>query len=163
VTENNNLTLGTSAVAETVALQYGAVVTTPSTMTLGSNGTGMRATLAAAGQQIFQINAPIGDWTGGKANATGTSDTSLVAALGSGVKFCMTDWMATNDSATDTSFRFRDGTTDMTERLMVPNKGANQKSLLTPHCTTANTALQFQADTGVTTLRVTVRGYKTKE
>jgi hypothetical protein len=115
----------------------------------------------------MQLNAPIGDWTGGKANATGTSDTSLVAALGSGVKFCMTDWFATNDSATDSSFRFRDDVggspADLTERIMVPNKGANQKSLTTPICSSANKALGFQADTGVTTMRVTVRGYKTKE
>jgi hypothetical protein len=163
VTENGALTLGTAAVAQTVALNYGGVVTTPSTMTLGTNGTGMRATYAAAGQQIVQVNAPIGDWTGGKANATGTSNTSLVAALGSGVKFCMTDYWATNDSATDTSFRFLDGSTDLTERIMVPNKGANQKPIITPICGTANTAFQFAADTGVTTLRVTVRGYKTKE
>jgi hypothetical protein len=162
-TENSNLTLGTAAVAETIALSYGAVVLTPSTMTLGTNGTGMRRTTAAAGQTIVQTNAPIGDWTGGKANATGTADTSLVAALGSGVKFCLTDWMATNDSATDSSFRFRDGSTDLTERIMVPTKGGNQKALVTPICGTANTAFQFAADTGVTTMRVTVRGYKTKE
>src|SRR5262245_15856163 len=152
-TENSALTLGTAAVAETIALSYGAVVLTPSTMTLGTNGTGMRRTTAAAGQTIVQQNAPIGDWTGGKANATGTADTSLVAALGSGVKFCMTDWMATNDSATDSSFRFRDGSTDLTERIMVPTKGGNQKALVTPICGTANTAFQFAADTGVTTMR----------
>jgi len=167
VTENGNLTLGSAAVAETVALQYGAVVLTPSTMTLGSNATGMRATVAAAGQQIMQLNAPIGDWTGGNANATGTGDTSLVAALGAGIKFCVTDWMATNDSATDSSFRFRDdvgGTpANLTERIMVPTKGANQKSLTTPICSSANKAFGFQADVGVTTMRISVRGYKTKE
>jgi len=164
VTESGNLTLGTAAVAETIALGYGAVVLTPSTMTLGTNGTGMRRTVAAAGQTITQANAPIGDWTGGKATSTATTDTTLVSALGSGVKFCMTDWMATNDSATDSSFRFRDaGTTDLTERIMVPTKGGNQKALMTPICSSANATLGFAADTAVTTMRVTVRGYKTKE
>jgi hypothetical protein len=163
VTENGNLTLGTAAVAETVALQYGQVVTTPSAMTLGTNGTGMRATMGGAGQQIMQLHSPIQDWTTGKANATGTANTSLVAALGSGVRFCMTDWAITNDSAVDSSLRFLDGSTDLTERIMVPNKGGNNKALITPICGTANTAFQFAADTGVTTLRVTVRGYKTKE
>src|SRR5262245_29131552 len=152
-TENSNLTLGTAAVAETIALSYGAVVLTPSTMTLGSNGTGMRRTTAAAGQTIVQTKAPIGGWTGGEANGAGTADASVVAALGSGVKFCMTDWFATNDSATDSSFRFRDGSTDLTERIMVPTKGGNQKALVTPICGTANTAFQFAADTGVTTMR----------
>jgi hypothetical protein len=110
------------------------------------------------------MNAPKGDWVVGKANSTATTDTTLVSAPGSGVSFCMTDWAATNDSATDTSFRFRTGgSTDLTERFMVPNKGANQGRLVTPICSTANATFGFAADTGVTTLRVTVSGYKTKE
>jgi hypothetical protein len=167
VTENGNLTLGSAAVAQTVALNYGAVVLTPSTMTLGSNGTGMRATYAAAGQQIMQVNAPKGDWTKGKATATGTADTSLVAALGAGVSFCVTDWAVSNSSATDTTFRFRDdvgGTpADLTEALSAPNKGGNQGRFTTPICGSTNKAFGFKADTGVTTLAVTVSGYKTKE
>lgn len=167
VTENGNLTLGTSAVAETVALGYGAVVLTPSTMTLGTNGNGMRRTVAAAGQTIVQLNSPIGDWKKGKATATGTSDTSLVSALGSGIKFCMTDWAVSNSSATDTTIRFRDDVggspADLTEAISVPNKGGNQGRLATPICSSANKAFGFKADTGVTTVAVTVSGYATKE
>lgn len=163
VTENGNLTLGTAAVAETVALGYGQVVTTPSTMTLGTNGTGMRATFAAAGQRIVQMHSPRGDWRVGKATATGTTDTTLVAAAGSGVRFCMTHWAASNTSATDTTFRFRESSTDLTEALSLPNKGGNQSPPGLPLCGTANTAFQFKLDTGVTTGAVTVWGYLTKE
>ena len=46
---------------------------------------------------------------------------------------------------------------------MVPTKGGNNKALQTPICATANATFGFAADTGVTTLRVTVSGYKTKE
>lgn len=162
--DNNSLELGATTVAQTNSLNYGSVIRNPSTMTLGNNATGMRATYGRAGQQIVQMNAPVGDTITGFASMTTTANTEVVAAQLSGIRYCMTDYMIGNLSATDTYVVFRSGQTDITGYIPVPgNTGGNNKSLVTPICTASASALNIKAHIAVATVTVTVNGYKSKD
>lgn len=95
----------------------------------------------------------------GDANATGTSNTSVIAAQGSGVRTYLTDIIVTNASATDSEVIVKDGTT---ERLRIPapaNSGAIPVGIKSPLRGTANTAWQFASADSVTTMYVFMSGY----
>lgn len=94
----------------------------------------------------------------GTASATGTSDTSVIAAQGAGVRIYVTSIFIANLSATDTYVNIKDNTTT---KLVIPapkNSGA-VISLPVPLRLTANAPLQFASGASVTTMHVSAVGY----
>jgi hypothetical protein len=99
----------------------------------------------------------------GCATSTGTSDTSLIAAQGSGVKFYMVGYMISNigGSAVNSGITFKDGPGGST--IWVSPAAANTGSAFVPPLPlsgTANTALYFAASTASTTITVCAVGFK---
>ena len=94
----------------------------------------------------------------GTASATGTADTSIIAAQGAGVTINVTSIVIHNDSTTNTFVNIKDGTTT---RLVIPApaKGGAAHTLPFPLRLTANTALQFASGNGVTTMYVSAVGF----
>jgi len=131
------------------------------TANAGSGGP-VFATDEGSGSVHFPISVPYArasEGVNGTASATGTSDTSVIAAAGSGIQLCITSLMVYNASATDTYVNIKDGTTT---KLVIPapQKGGAVITLAMPLVLTANTALQFASGTGVTTMYVSAVGYK---
>jgi hypothetical protein len=120
------------------------------------------ATDEGSGSVHFPIAVPYArasEGLNGSGNATGTSDTAIIAAQGSGVQICVTSLMIYNASTTDTFVNIKDGSTT---KLVVPApaKGGAIITLPMPLVLTANTALNFASGTGVTTMYVSAVGFK---
>ena len=99
------------------------------------------------------------NFVSGTANAADTSDTAVLAAAGAGVRNYVTSIVVHNSSATDAYVTVKDGSTG---KLVVPapaNSGATH-TLPVPLRGTANTAVNFAASTAVTTMYVSMVGYK---
>lgn len=95
----------------------------------------------------------------GVASATGTGDTSVIAAQGAGVRIYVTEVCVANSSATDSVVEVKDGTT-VVWRLPCPQKGGAVQKFDPPLRLTANTALNMAALTGGTTIYFNANGYK---
>ena len=96
----------------------------------------------------------------GRGTATDTSNTALIAAQGTGVRIYVTTLIVSNSSATNTEVDIKDGTTI---KLTIPapaTGGAVVDLSETPLKLTANTALNFAAVAGVTTIKVSAVGYR---
>jgi hypothetical protein len=120
------------------------------------------ATDEGSGSIHFPIAVPYArasEGLNGSGNATGTSDTAIIAAQGSGVQICVTSLMIYNASATDTYVNIKDGSTT---KLVIPapQKGGAIITLPMPLVLTANTALNFASGTSVTTMYVSAVGFK---
>lgn len=94
----------------------------------------------------------------GTGNKTDTSDLTLKAAAGAGVRNFLTDIVIVNTSATDTTVIVKDGSTEIA-RYPAPKNGGAIHSLVRPLKTTANTALNVAASAAVSTLYVTGTGF----
>lgn len=97
----------------------------------------------------------------GKASASDTSNTSVIAAQGSNVKTYLTDVVITNDSTTATEVTIKDGSTGKVT-YPAPANGGAVHSLNSPIVGTANTAWQFAAADSVgsgNTITVTLVGF----
>lgn len=94
----------------------------------------------------------------GTASATGTSDTAVIAAQGAGITINVTTITVYNDSTTNTFVNIKDGATT---RLVIPApaKGGAMVTLPSPLRITANTALNFASNAGVTTMYVSAVGF----
>lgn len=94
----------------------------------------------------------------GTASATGTADTSIIAAQGAGITVNVTTITVYNDSTTNTFVNIKDGTTT---RLVIPApaKGGAMVTLPSPLRITANTAFQFASGSAVTTMYVSAVGF----
>lgn len=97
----------------------------------------------------------------GTASATGTGDTSVIAAQAAGVRTYVTSVIISNSSATDTEVVLKDGTTARAT-YPAPNKSGAVHTLPTPLRGTAATAWQFASLAAVTTMKVTLVGYISK-
>jgi hypothetical protein len=96
----------------------------------------------------------------GRASATDTTTTELIATQGAAVKIHLTDVSISNSSAaTFAEVHIKDGSTTIWT-FPVPGSGGVTHRFATPLVLTANTALNFAASSGVTTITVSAAGYK---
>ncbi len=96
----------------------------------------------------------------GRNTATDTADKEVIAAQGAGVRIYVTTLVISNSSATDSEVDIKDGTT---VKMTIPapaHGGAVMDMGEAPLKLSANTALNFAATTGVTTMKVSALGYK---
>jgi hypothetical protein len=98
------------------------------------------------------------DFKTGAANATDTTRTAVIAAAGAGAKIYLTGYIASNTSATAEDILVEDGTTTKV-RFDIPPTSTVSHTFATPLRGTANTAWNFSAVTGATTIYVTYHGY----
>ena len=97
---------------------------------------------------------------GSTSDITGTSNTSVIAAQGAGVRIYVTHLMATNgDTTTATFVNFKDGTTTLYSGYAVEDGGGFSVTLPVPLRLTANTALNCAAETTGATVRCSASGY----
>jgi hypothetical protein len=116
------------------------------------------------GALITRPYANLEDRVNSTASITDGSSTSVVAAQGSGVRFCATTLVVSNSSATNVTVDIRDGTAGSV-LMPVPaaaNMGGAVVPLPVPLCTSANTALAADPSAAATTVAVTAVGFKTK-
>jgi hypothetical protein len=116
------------------------------------------------GVQIVRPYANLEDRLNAVDTDTNASSTSLIAAQGAGIRFCITTVIVSNSSATNVTVSIQDGVGG-TELLNMPasaNMGGSVIPLPVPICTTANTALAVQPSASATTIKTTVVGFKTK-
>jgi hypothetical protein len=111
------------------------------------------------GKLVVSPHAVKEDFVQGTASATDTSDTSVIAAQGAGVRIYVTTLVIANTSATDTDVAIKDGTTEIM-RVPAPANGGATLNLAVPLALTANAALQFASSDSVSTMYVTAVGYK---
>lgn len=115
------------------------------------------------GVLIMRPYANLEDRVSGVAAVTDGSSTSLVAAQGSGIRFCATTLVVSNSSATNVTVDIRDGTAGSVI-MTVPaaaNMGGAVINLPVPICTTANTAMAADPSASATTVTTTAIGFKT--
>lgn len=124
-----------------------------------ANDDRVNALLDKIGRQVVAHALPE-NLLDGIGNATNTSDTEVIAAQGAGVRIYVTALIILNTSATDTHVIIKDGST---EKMRVPAPADNAGAIVplpTPLQLTANTALNFAAASGVSTMYVAALGYK---
>lgn len=106
-----------------------------------------------------------GDSVSGVASATGTSDTSVVAAQGASTYFYVTGFTIANTGSTTTLITFKDGSggSALWYTIAPTTGGSNFSQGGKPiFRTSANTALYFACASASTTVYVSVTGYKSK-
>lgn len=132
-----------------------------SSQTLVSDGdrTNLHAGLDGA---LFTRGYSLGDIIRGRATATDTTATTVIAAQGSGVKAYLTSITAQNSSSTNTTLDVISGSTTIWSIPVPANAGAALSFPVPLPPNAANEALKFQASTGVTTLTVCFAGFKSQ-
>lgn len=95
----------------------------------------------------------------GTASATGTSNTAIISAQGSGVRIYVTSIVISNSSNTDTEVEIKSATTTLMT-YPAPAKSGAVHALPTPLQLTANQALNFASLAAVTTMKVSAVGYR---
>jgi hypothetical protein len=115
------------------------------------------------GVMIVRPNANLEDRVSGVAAVTDGSSTSVVAAQGSGVRFCATTVIISNSSATNVTVDIRDGTAGSVIATIpaAANMGGAAIPLSTPLCGTANTAMAADPSASASTVTTTLIGFKT--
>jgi hypothetical protein len=101
----------------------------------------------------------VGNLVSGTASSTGTGDTEVIAAQGAGVKIYVTHIIVHNASSTDTFVTLKNGSTALYV-IPAPAKGGASITLPFPLATSANAALNFASNSGVTTMYVSASGFK---
>lgn len=116
------------------------------------------------GVQIIRQHANLEDRMSGVAAVTDGSSTSLVAAQGSGVRFCATTLIVSNSSATNVTVDIRDGTAGSVIATIpaAANMGGAVIPLAVPLCTTANTAMAADPSASASTVTTTAIGFRTE-
>lgn len=119
------------------------------------------------GVSLVRLNAPLADRTGGMASATGTTATSVVAALGAGVAFYLTGLVISNTSATAVEVEIVDdvgaANTTIWGPFQVPaSTGGVVFTFTTPLPFGKNKAAGFKSLTAATTIKVSFNGFKSK-
>lgn len=96
----------------------------------------------------------------GSASATGTADTSVIAAAGVGVKNYITSIHVANTGTSTSLITLKDGSGGSTLLTTVaPALGGSNITLPIPIATSANTALFFACGSSSTTIYITAVGY----
>lgn len=115
------------------------------------------------GVQITRPYSNLEDRVSGTAGITDGSSTSIVAAQGAGIRFCATNIIVSNSSATDVTVDIRDGTAGtILMTIPAPQVGGAVVPLAVPICTTANTIFAADPSGAASTVSVTAVGFKTK-
>jgi hypothetical protein len=112
-----------------------------------------------AGKLITLPYANPENFLSGTASATGTSDIAVLAAAGAGVRNYVTSIVVHNASSTDAYVTIKDGATAKLV-LPAPAKSGATHTLPVALRGTANTAMNFAASAAVTTMHVSMVGYK---
>lgn len=123
----------------------------------------VKATAESTGVQIIRPHALLADRVSGVVGITDGASTSVVAAQGSGVRFCATMLVVSNSSATNVTVDIRDGTAG-TVLMTIPaaaNMGGGVVPLTMPLCTTANTVFAADPSAAASTVTITAVGFKT--
>lgn len=111
--------------------------------------------------RVLVTPAPADTFVSGNASATNTTDTSVVAAAGVGLKNYITNISVANTGSSTTLITLKDGSGGSTLWYTIaPAGGGSNIALDVPIATTANTALYFAAGTASTTVYVSAIGYK---
>ena len=112
---------------------------------------------------IVRPHANLEDRVNAVVGVTDGSSTQLVAAQGSGIRFCATTLIVSNSSATNVTVDIRDGTAGSVIATIpaAANMGGGVVPLAVPLCTTANTAMAMDPSAAATTVTVTAVGFKT--
>lgn len=116
------------------------------------------------GVPILRLHSNLEDIVRGVVGVTDGSSTSLVAAQGSGVKYCATAFTVSNSSATNVTVDIRDGTAGSVIWTFPAAKdmGGDNLPLSQPLCTSANTAMAQDPSAAASTVTVSTIGFKTK-
>lgn len=127
----------------------------------GSNGDYTQITVDQTGKVVTSPYAPEGARASGTATVTGTSDTSVVAASGSGsLKLYITSAQIVNTGSTTSLITFKNGSGGSTLAYSIAPTGGGSNILFpVPLVTSANTALYFAAASSSTTIYVSAQGY----
>ena len=129
------------------------------TITLVADGDRTKLYAGRDGIQYVTIDGPKENLVNNSASATGTSNTSVIASQGAGIKTYLTDIIVTNASATDTEVIIKDGTTEKLRISAPANGGAVSVGLRSPIAGSAATAWQFASVDAVTTMYVFMSGF----
>ena len=95
----------------------------------------------------------------GIASATGTDDTAVITAAGASVRNYVTSIVVHNTSATDAYVTIKDG---VTAKLVIPApaKSGATHTLPVPLRGSVNTPVNFASSAAITTMHVSIVGYK---
>ena len=177
-TVTNVATIGTSVTPGTSAAHLGkaedAAHTSGDTgvMALGVRNDAMATLTSTDGDyspiavsstgRLFVTPAPSASMVRGTASVAGTSDTSLVAASGSGsLKTYITNLSFANTGSSNTLITLKDGSGGSTLWYTIAPAGSGSNiQLEIPIVTSANTALYFACGTSSTTVYASATGYK---
>ncbi len=133
-----------------------------SNVTAVANDDRVDAQFDVIGRQVVAPYTLYDNVVRGCGNATGTSDTAVIAAAGSGVRNYITSISVINTSSTSTYVTMKDGSTALYEIAAPASSSAIGGAIVTlpvPLRTTANTAFNFASAAGVTTMRVCAAGF----
>ncbi|QOJ33894.1 MAG: hypothetical protein HRU82_02545 [Nitrospira sp.] len=122
-----------------------------------------KAAAESTGVQIVRPHALLADRVSNVVGITDGSSTSVVAAQGSGVRFCATTIVVSNSSATNVTVDIRDGTAGSV-LMTIPaaaNMGGGVIPLAVPLCTSANTIFAADPSASASTVTITAVGFKT--
>lgn len=111
------------------------------------------------GKQITMPYANPENFISGTGNATGTTNTAVIAAIGAGVRIYVTTLIVHNSSTTNTRATIKSATTTLLE-IPAPARGGSIIHFPVPLRLTANEALNFASGASVTTMYVSAVGYK---
>lgn len=115
----------------------------------------------SAGRPITKPFAPEESRIEGYGSTVNTSQTTLVAAAGAGLRNYITDLWFFNTGAAATLITLKDGAGSVLGYTGAPaGSGSNLPGLQTPIRTGANATFDFQATTGTSVLFATVKGFK---
>ncbi len=136
----------------------GAEARTTEQTAVGS-GTVTRLQADILGKMIVRPHCIPEQQIGGVASTTGTSDTTVIAAQGAGIRLYVTAISIANSSATDVIVEVKDGTT-VIWRTAAPQKGGSNLRFDPPLRLTANTALNMASLTAASTIYFSANGYR---
>lgn len=128
---------------------------------LGANLSTRPAMSDSAGRLVTKPFSPEESRVEGYHSVVSTSQTTLVAAAGAGLRNYITDIFIANTGATTTLVTFKDGAGSILGYTIAPTAGgSNMPGLATPFRTGANASFDFQATSASSILYATVKGFK---
>lgn len=150
------------AADELKPVKIGAKATTAlSGLTLVADADRTNLFAGVDGVLIVRPHCNLEDIVSGNATNTDGSSTSCISAQGSGIKTCLMAVTLANSSATNITVDIKDGSTAKWT-FPVPANGGVTHPFPVPLVGTANTAWNFDASAGVTTLTCSMLGFKSK-
>lgn len=141
----------------------GYAETSLSTATLVADADRVNAIFGIDGVQITRPHTNLEDIVTGTASATGTSDTSVIAAVGAGINLYITDICIANTGSSTSLISLKDASAGTTLwQTIAPATGGSNIHFTNPLKMGSNKALFFAAGTGSTTIYVSAIGFKSK-